>query len=108
MKTGLNKFGMGFISNKISKMKNPVFDGIVAILENGKISNDIGPNSEIGETYRIEMHDSIWPRTYKILVYGNRYVVLGSGGLLLNRIKFDLTTRDRHKLHQCRDRCLVT
>ena len=89
-------------------MQNPVFDGIVAILENGKISNDIGPNSEIGEIYQIEVRDSIWPRTYKILIYGNRYVVLGSGGLLLNRIKFGLTIRDRYELHRCRDRCLVT
>lgn len=109
MKTGLIDLFCPFIKSEKQKISGVEFNGIVTILKNGKIVEEIKPDSEIYEMFKIKigMGADRWQISYMLLVFKNRYSMF-KDGVLIHRIKLGLTTKDKKILNRCRDECLVT
>lgn len=109
MKTGLISLFCPFIKSEKQKIFGAEFNGIVTVLKNGKIVEEIRPNSEIYEMFKIKigMDADRWPISYTILAFKNRYAMF-KDGVLIHRVKLDLTTKDKKILNRCRDKCLIT
>lgn len=109
MKTGPTSLFYPFIKSEKQKISDVEFRGIVTILKSGRIVEEIKPDSEIYETFKIKigMGADRWPISYMILVFKNRHMMF-KDGILIHRVKLGLTTKDKKILNQCRDKCLAT
>lgn len=89
-----------------------LFDRFVTI-RNGVITEDINPDSIIYELFTICLASGQWTilcnnHGYSVVMVSGRTGCIYPSGILLNRVKLGLTTRDKEKLDKCRDSCLVS